>query len=596
MGAKRRMGMAVLVAALAGAAACDDGPVGSRPGETDPRRLDDRHAENTGSTKAEPRIQLELNATGAFRPGTPIVVTSRAVGVRASAGVEYDLVVLDEEPSENPQVEQRGRGVGQFRGSLARGGERQLTATVTFPRAGYYRVVALARGELAAGETRGPGDPAVIDHSSQTLYILVDEGGGRLTDGFDPTIGEDPDRALRYGQLGAFVPRFPEAAPAEARTSQSVTTMQTTVARTLVYYNENAPAANRPVPDALITYSCQSNTYPYSVISTPPPTRTASDGTFTVNCSTGRYTGRAELSNRYSNVTGRDGASLGITFSSSTGTTPVTVANRWAAHVFTLYNKYIPIAEQRFGDSRGIMNTYVAADATYDIHYHPSTDRIHHNNTRIFQEDGTFVVMHEYGHAFHYVGLEPPLNYWCSSTGEHYWDVQYTFSCAWVEGFATFFSVWVTGDALGTSYYSDNTVETQRWALDATFQPFYTRGDGAQIEGAVAAFLYDLADGTASPDGVTGDDDAATYTGTFLAALIQNCEPANGTSRLTSLDGVDLYIYCLEGDVTAYDEVALIRPDSYWYYMTSVTRYATPPTGFSKATVRALWKRNLYGV
>jgi hypothetical protein len=586
-----RMVMAAAVAMLA--AACDDDLLGSRIGEQDPRRLDSRRAENTGDTRAEQRIAVELGATGSFRPGTPIVVTSRARGLRAAAGVDYELVVLDEESTENTAVNERGRDVARFQGDLGRDAERQLTATVTFPHAGYYRIVATARSQPVPGETRADGDPAVIDLSSQTLYVLVQEQGGRLTDGFDPGIAAaDPNRALRYGELGRFVPRYPEG----GGTASLQTANQIGTARRLMYYSEEAPAGNRGIADALITFNCQSNTYPYGNISSGS-TRTATDGSFSVACSTGRYNGRAELRNQYANVAGRDSAASGVGFSSADGSTVVTVPNRWAAHVFVVYNRYIPIAESRTARTRGLMNTYVSMDNTYDIHYHPGADRIHHNNTRIWNEDGRFVIMHEYGHAFHWRGLEPPASYWCSESGEHNWDMEYTFSCAWVEGFATFFSVWVVGDALTNSYYSDNTVETQKWALDPADQPFYTSGDGALIEGAVAAFLYDLADGSTSPDGITGDDDAVAYPGTFLVPLIANCILGDGSQNITSIDGVDLYVYCLEGDGSAANAALAVRPDSFWWQgITLVIKNTSPlPTGFSPTAVRTLWKRNLYG-
>lgn len=596
MGSTTRIGRVVMAAAMAMlAAGCDDDALGSRTGEQDPRRLDNRRAEDTGDTKAEQRVAVELGATGSFRPGTPVVVTSRARGLRAAAGVDFELVVLDEEPTENASVEQRGRDVARFQGDLGRGGERQLTATVTFPHAGYYRIVATARSEPVPGETRADGDPAVIDLSSQTLYVLVQEQGGRLTDGFDPSIAAaDPNRALRYGELGRFLPRYPEGGGTAA--SMETTANQIGTARKLVYYSEEAPAGNRNVPDALITFNCQSNTYPYSSISSGS-TRTASDGSFSVACSTGRYNGRAELRNAYANVAGRDSAASGVSFSSADASTLVTVPNRWAAHVFVVYTRYIPIAESRTGRTRGLMNTYVSMDNTYDIHYHPGADRIHHNNTRIWNEDGRFVIMHEYGHAFHWRGLEAPASYWCSESGEHNWDMEYTFSCAWVEGFATFFSVWVVGDALGTSYYSDNTVETQKWALDPADQPFYTSGDGALIEGAVAAFLYDLVDNSTSPDGVTGDDDAVAYPGTFVVPLIANCVLGDGSQNITSIDGVDLYVYCLEGDGSAANAALAVRPDSFWWQgITLVIKNTSPlPTGFSPTAVRTLWKRNLYG-
>jgi hypothetical protein len=127
----RRLGKAAVLAALAAfAAGCDGDSVG--PGiETPPQVGPDR--DDTGIAPAVRRIGLEVRATGAFRPGAPIVVTSTARGVKAARGVDWELVVLDEEGG-STEIRRVGRSLAKFTGELPRGGQQQLTATLTFPR------------------------------------------------------------------------------------------------------------------------------------------------------------------------------------------------------------------------------------------------------------------------------------------------------------------------------------------------------------------------------------------------------------------------------------------------------------------------------
>lgn len=583
-----RLGKAAVLAALAAfAAGCTDdiaGPGNNGPPQVGPDRDD------TGIAPAVRRIGLELRATGAFRPGAPIVVTSSARGVKSARGVDWELIVLDED-GVSADVRGTGRPVAQFRGELSRRAQRQLTATLTFPRAGYYRVLSIARGEGPAGEVRTAGDSAIIDLSSETLYLYVDEQGGRVTDGFDPTV-ESAGRSPQFGAFGPFVSRQAPGAAVRSPARASASASRVYDVRTFVYYDENI-RGNRAVDNGEITIECLNTSF--QVIRTYP-TRTASDGTFTINCETAYYNGYARLRNIYADVYGRDRQDVTAVFGEYDGAGQIVSApNHYAAHVFHLLTRYVAIAEQRFGHRRSTaMTVYVADDTTYAINYNQTQDIIRQNRTRVFSEDGTFVTIHEYGHAYQWRAIEAPASYYCSASGEHRWTVPYTLSCGWVEGFASFFAVWVAGDALRNTYYSDHTVETQ--INPGTTTRYYQYGSGVLMEPAVAGFFYDLVDGTTSPDGPaneTGtDDDAATYPGTFLATVMRSCTVTSGTTTISALDGIDQFIYCLEGNTTAYS-----LGYSNWRSYGSVNRGTTTlPTGYSTATVRAIWRKNLYGV
>jgi hypothetical protein len=231
-------------------------------------------------------------------------------------------------------------------------------------------------------------------------------------------------------------------------------------------------------------------------------------------------------------------------------------------------------------------------DSTFPIHYNQTHDTIRTNYKRVFKQDGTFVTIHEYGHAFQWGAIEAPGDYYCNATGEHVMNQQYTKSCAFVEGFATFFSAWVAGDSLNGTYgYSDYYVENQSW---------YTGKDGMQVEGAVAGFFYDFVDASTAPDGYNnetgGDDswDGVAYPGSFLVSVLRNCVTAGPSTSYTQLLGMDEVVYCLEGNTTAAAAASALGWNT-WWSASSVTRNATPPAGYSTDAVRRLWKRNFYG-
>ncbi|HEX6750999.1 MAG TPA: hypothetical protein VF092_27165 [Longimicrobium sp.] len=575
------------VAALTLLAGCSDDPAAvTEPGP----RSRGPNRDDTGDAPAVRRIGLDLHASGSFRPGTPIVVTALAAARHAAGDVDFRIVAPDGE------VAQPGDAVppaATSRGAMGRGAQRQLTATITFPSAGYYRVVAQTRSQPPAGERSVVGDTAVVEESSEELYLLVDDGGGRVTAGYDPAVLAG-SRLPLFGAFGPFVEtRAHGAAPALAavRAAAEPAHLVTSTSGFFRYYN-NDTGTNRPVPNAEVSVTCLNSSYaPLNSFTVA----TAADGSFSFSCSSGIYDASISLRNRIAHVVSPGQANAGVSyFNEGNGANPsFTAANNYAAHAHVLLNQYVPVAESRFGLSRGRVPVIVhPTDSAFAINYNQTQDTIRLNYTRVFTEDGRFVTIHEYGHAYHWAAIEPWSNYYCSPNGEHYIDRQYQWSCAFVEGFATFFAVWVAGDALTSTYYSDYTIESQT---------FYSGKDGAQVEGAVAGFLYDFVDASSAPDGPsnqTGSDDSwdgVSYQGSFLANLIRSCTVTSGTTTLTAFDGIDLVVYCMEGNTTARLSAESLGYFS-WYPADSVVRNATVPAGYSTDAVRRLWHRNFYGV
>lgn len=256
--------------------------------------------------------------------------------------------------------------------------------------------------------------------------------------------------------------------------------------------------------------------------------------------------------------------------------------NDHAGRAFALLSTYGPAAPTRFGYSRNQVLVYIGNSGndsdTCSGRYLTTSDRIELSRTCVFGNYGTFTVMHEYGHAYHYAALEPWRTYSCPN-GSHSVEQSTNLQCAFVEGFADFFSVWVLQNRLppSNSDYSNYLFEQN---------PYRTYGDGSMIEGAVAGLLLDMVDGSSDIDGISGDDDSLTWPGSYVSALIRTCSPG-GQARI---DGIDEFIYCAEQDVNA----RTANPYNSWRAYSSVTEGATEPTGWSAAVVRSFWLYNLY--
>jgi hypothetical protein len=216
----------------------------------------------------------------------------------------------------------------------------------------------------------------------------------------------------------------------------------------------------------------------------------------------------------------------------------------------------------------------------------------------VFGEDGFFVSVHEHGHAYHYKSLEPWGSYSCTGN-QHSWTETENLSCAFVEGFADFYSMWLSGDRLTTQPYGgDHGLENNvDGGGNVTNPP--VGGDGVRVEAAVAAFLYDLVDGVNEPDAANnspgGEEsfDTATFPASWLADVLVHCR-LNGT--VSRLDGPDQSVYCLENSTSAHS--ASLSFSTAWrsYSSLSFDQSIIWPAGYSSSLVRTLWKYNMYGV
>lgn len=595
--AKRFRRMAAMAGCILAAACGDSGPLAPGPG---PGAPDGPGKPSEDATSVGPfirRVELDFQAVGSFRPGTPVTVVATARGRRAARDVDFTVVVLDEEaqPGGTPPVRQ----VQAFRGGMGRGQEQRLNATLTFQKPGLYRVVASARSRPPADEKLAPADSVVGNFSSETLYLLIDENGGRAERQYSAPEGRMP----LYGSFGPFTSGAEAGAQASGTMAgRSSARATVTVTGVMWNYNDLTMKHERLGPTAG-TLNCRGSTGSY----VPSSFNVAADGTFSFTCASGVYYGQVHLRGSHADVYGHGGAFAGANFDQSMGTSlSIQASNQYAGYVYLTLNQHIPTANARFSRSRPQVTAWVSTTDPRIVYCPrvdtrdnicPRADIIRSHMGRVFDQDGIFVTMHEYGHGFHWSAIEPwPDTYGCDPAG-HNPAVPWNRACAFVEGFADFFSAWILGSRLTGEYgYSDYNWETRS----------YAGPDGLITEGAAAGFFYDLADGPGDLDnyGNTAASeesfDNAVYPGSFIANIIANCSPYTSTSTgnvyANPLDGMDQVVYCVEGHVHA--EIMGPTYGSNWRTQwDGVSWFPTfsYPTGFSGTTVRTLWKWNFYG-
>ncbi len=262
------------------------------------------------------------------------------------------------------------------------------------------------------------------------------------------------------------------------------------------------------------------------------------------------------------------------------------VINNDAAQVFLNHLRYNVAASAMFGRSRGPITYRVSNGAVSATNYQPGLDYIRIGPNQAIDRGGVINVVHEYGHAFHYVAIEPWATYQCGSPDNyHDPDLPYTTSCAFVEGFADFFAARVInsidgalsfGDGLRQGILEDNQTRTV--------------GNGVLIEATLAAFLLDLVDTASDVDGIAGDDDAVAISLYDLSQIMKECRPTSPTTSL--LGGSDQMVYCVAGSI---DERAFVPSWAIgsWVVHGGISYDASTPLP-SQSLVRALWRLNFY--
>lgn len=171
-----------------------DASRGNQLGQKDLREFD-----------SEPRVLLEVNVSGALRPGQPVEITVVGTARKRADDVDFSILLQDEEetfvlPGVQPQ-----RVLTSARLPLAEGSSFASRAVVSFGASGYYRILVRARNHPSSTEPIAKSGIETREVAERTIWLVVDETGGRLTDGYDRSAVPLGVRPL-YGSYGPFVP------------------------------------------------------------------------------------------------------------------------------------------------------------------------------------------------------------------------------------------------------------------------------------------------------------------------------------------------------------------------------------------------------
>ncbi len=114
---------------------------------------------------------------------------------------------------------------------------------------------------------------------------------------------------------------------------------------------------------------------------------------------------------------------------------------------------------------------------------------------------------------------------------------------------------------------------------------YYSSGDGSGIEGAIAAFLWDLVDGANETHDVT------EYPLKYVLSIVDTCKRNGFFGGWMSNFTVANNVYCFEKTVDTWVRANFFPTD----YQTAQQESATEPGSWSQMDIRAVWLMNLYG-
>ncbi|HEU4700005.1 MAG TPA: hypothetical protein VFS40_12555 [Gemmatimonadales bacterium] len=559
-----------------------------------------------------PRFALELAATGPFAPGRTIVLQPRVQGLHSTDNAEV-IVTLPE--LEGRQLERElgvpglGReplkGLLRARDHIGRGQVWQRSLPIRIDEPGYYRVTLLARDLNAP---RHPSDGAPREADYVEAWLLVTPEGGRLTPAFDPAL-VPPAFVAEPGPFRAATtmpspmmqcnPDIEDCSPENTRVCDDF----------LFYYVNPVTLVQEPILHASVTGKVVSST---GTLLKSISTTTDENG-FLKLCS-GKLTDQFEFVVQPINSGHRMRRADGFTFGDYTLYTaprqrftgnaaprvlyPTADSRLSAMHAS--FTHTVNRTTQVFGYTRSRIDVNVHEDPSYGTaSYGGLGDVINIGLNRMTSSElQAWTPAHEYGHAFHEKALGGINGGGCPSP--HFLQGAHNLGCAISEGYADFHAAITRGPGLN---YIDVAIEINTYLQQATeYQDTVavahgSADDGSIVEGAVAAFLYDLVDGPGSTtDGgytISTDDDTVSWPGRWVADVFRTCEYQDlwGWHRP---NGIDQIIYCMEQRL----DPAITGSSTYFPTRSApplaIRHGQTNPTGFNPESVRALWVKNLY--
>ncbi|HEU4700021.1 MAG TPA: hypothetical protein VFS40_12635 [Gemmatimonadales bacterium] len=563
-----------------------------------------------GDLETRPRFTVDVEVSGHFVPGGQLQVRPRMTGLVATADVELRVTLPELEVAARPDgfhgVIPTGTPLpvrGHRRAPLSAGASVDAPFALRVPQPGYYRIVVQAVKRSAEPEREG----GIWYESGASIekWVLVDTAGGRLTDRFDASLLPSgaapmagPFRSKRSGAL-LTAGGGTEVVPLQKCQEDCIPTTTVCVNWHAVYYNEDV-GGYQPLSFAAVEGSrYHSDGSFFGAISG----QTDANGVV-VLCATGYDYYRANIVLKNADVIqGSIAASLeGNAYWGPDET--VTAVDHYTPRAFVVLTNTAQKSRSMLGYGRP-QTRFILSSADSNSYYSPSDDRIVLRTSHVYYP-GVFTMAHEYGHALQEKGLggNPYPDYGGACGKPHFMDGAYTLGCALSEGFANFHAAYVQGDILTYGFGSDYDMEDNRDYPGYYYNGYTTLGvatDGSLIEGAVAAFLYDLVDGPSSPNSATNgprgvDDDGVTLPGSYIATILSTCQTrSSGWLGYHRANGIDDIIYCMENQIDPAVTGSSVYFPTRGSDPNAFTEGAAEPAGWSAAAVRRLWTHNLYG-
>ncbi len=551
----------------------------------------------TATFERRDRVDVELRATGEFTPGATLILSSEIRGLRGTSASQLSLRAVHAKSIDGSRKQMATKNISAASGSLV-----SHNTAVTFAAPGYYPVITSVSTSSAEEQTqdRDLGVP-VSNVVTSNRWILIDKQGGRIDDQYDPRILDDTSRYLTEGSTGEFRPRL---TPAVSLSPQHQPSYSAAAVSSVSTSDFNGRITYQRFDFASGAYSTQgvagARVYGYCASIDDEPVgyfdlAANAQGIFSVDCNTPeayRISVQGALTGLGVQVNGSSNNFAGVNgsiFASSLGQqVDLAVINNEAAQVFVNHLRYNVNVSTMFGRSRSPITYRVSNGAAFATNYDPGLDFIRIGPNSAVGRNGVINVVHEYGHAFHYVAIEPWATYFCSSPSNvHAYNQPYTTSCAFIEGFADFFAARVINSIDGSLAFGDGLHQGE---LEAN--PYRSLGNGLLIEASIAALFMDLADTQADIDGITADDDSVSISLFAITQIMKQCRLVSPNSALLSHS--DQFINCAAGSVgeRAFAPSSAIGS---WAVYSGLSYDASTPLP-NQSLFRALWRFNLYNL
>ncbi|WP_423926839.1 hypothetical protein [Candidatus Palauibacter sp.] len=465
------------------------------------------------------------------------------------------------------------------------GGEVTQTTSFSVPSSGIYRVFASAR----SGKARPDGTmDRVRAGTHKTVWILVDEGGGRVLDGFDPELVPDgfhpqpgPFRKVDTGQPKPD--HAGEGILAQSRGfSKASSCGSDEVCITFVYYDE----------DLNETRSLPGVRYEYEIVDAPSGFEDSgsgfadSQGTISVSCPVygARGEGTATFSDSKARIVPRSDNSFEFGYGDCGEEVEYQLPSIEGRVWVTSWHS-IRDSELLF-PARSVITFRVNPPNESGCVFQTGDDAI-----RLIENDdwvciwggyGIFVVAHEYGHAMHHELLGGIASYDSSLCEDHEPDVLTDLGCAYNEGWANYYGMVTQATIYAGSIAPEPRLTEQ---LIESNHYYDADEDGSIDEGTVAAFFFDVL------DSANEDHDDIDLSGQDLYEVMGTCRVREGNVMVRP-GGIDHLIWCLEAEV---DGVITGGDDYFSTRDPHPTQENQSDHDWDETDIRTLWLTNLYG-